>query len=192
LIDSDREIIDAIRAGNSRRFSVLVDRHKDRAMTLAVRLVGERNEAEELVQDSFLRAFRGLDTFRGDAKFSTWFYRILYNVCMTRVRRRRVLPGEDTCEGPAYDGAAWADAEPGSQERLETDEVRDILHEEILRLPEAFRAALTLFYVQELKYEEMSLVLQIPLGTVKTNLSRGRTLLRERVLERMKDEVQTQ
>jgi RNA polymerase sigma-70 factor (ECF subfamily) len=191
LTDPDREIIDAIRAGNSRRFSILVDRHKDRAMTLAVRLVGERNEAEELVQDSFLRAFRSLGTFRGDAKFTTWFYRILYNVCMTSVRRRKELPMLDPREDPSADGAEWADAEPGIVERLETDEVREILLEEILRLPEAFRAALTLFYVQELKYEEMTLVLQVPLGTVKTNLSRGRTLLRERVLSRIKDEVQS-
>lgn len=191
MIDPDREIIDAMRAGNSRRFSTLVDRHKDRAMTLAVRLVGERNEAEELVQDSFLRAFRSLDTFRGDAKFSTWFYRILYNVCMTRVRRRRVLPAPGPRGDASLEGVEQADAEPGILERLETDEVREILLEEILRLPEAFRVALTLFYVQELKYEEMTLVLQIPLGTVKTNLSRGRALLRERVLERMNDEVQS-
>jgi len=158
-------------------------------MTLALRLVGGRSEAEELVQDSFLRAFRSLDTFRGDAKFSTWFYRILYNVCMTSLRRRRTLPGTDLSDDPSQEGTAWADAEPDVQERLESDEVRQILLEEIRRLPEAFRAALTLFYVQELKYEEMTFVLQVPLGTVKTNLSRGRTLLRQRVLERMNDEV---
>jgi RNA polymerase sigma-70 factor, ECF subfamily len=191
LIDSDREIIDAIRAGNIRRFGALVDRHKDRAMTLAVRLVGERGEAEELVQDAFLRAFRSLDTFRGEAKFSTWFYRILYNVCMTRVGRRRVLPVQEAVEHETREVREWADTEPDVQERMESDEVRRMLAEEILRLPEAFRAALTLFYVQELTYAEMTFVLQIPLGTVKTNLSRGRSLLRERVLERIKDEVQS-
>jgi RNA polymerase sigma-70 factor (ECF subfamily) len=191
VIDSDRDIIDAVRNGNSRRYSVLVDRHKDRAMTLAVRLVGERSEAEELVQDAFLRAFRSLDTFRGEAKFSTWFYRILYNVCMTRVRRRHVLPVQDLPGDAASGGGEWADAGPDVQERLETDEVREMLLEEMLRLPEAFRVALTLFYVQELKYEEMTVVLQVPLGTVKTNLSRGRTLLREKILERMKDEVRS-
>jgi RNA polymerase sigma-70 factor (ECF subfamily) len=191
LIDSDREIIDAIRAGNSRRFGALVDRHKDRAMTLAVRLVGERGEAEELVQDAFLRAFRSLDTFRGEAKFSTWFYRILYNVCMTRVSRRKSLPVQEAVEGESGEGREWADTDPDIQERMESDEVRQMLAEEILRLPESFRAALTLFYVQELTYAEMTFVLQIPPGTVKTNLSRGRSLLRERVLERMNNEVQS-
>jgi RNA polymerase sigma-70 factor (ECF subfamily) len=191
LIDPDREILDSVRAGNSRRFSVLVDRHKDRAMTLAVRLVGARDEAEELVQDSFLRAFRSLDTFRGDARFSTWFYRILYNVCMTRIQRRRPLSTQEPAADPANGAREWADTEPDILERLESEEVRQMLMEEMLRLPEAFRAALTLFYVQDLRYDEITLVLQIPLGTVKTNLSRGRALLRERVLERMKDEVHT-
>ena len=191
MIDPDREILDSVRAGNSRRFSVLVDRHKDRAMTLAVRLVGARDEAEELVQDSFLRAFRSLDTFRGDARFSTWFYRILYNVCMTRIQRRRPLSTQEPAADPANGAREWADTEPDILERLESEEVRQMLMEEMLRLPEAFRAALTLFYVQDLRYDEITLVLQIPLGTVKTNLSRGRALLRERVLERMKDEVHT-
>ncbi len=189
MTDPDREIVDAVRAGESRRFSVLVDRHRDRAMTLAVRLVGERVEAEELVQDSFLRAFRSLDGFRGDARFSTWFYRILYNVCMTRVRRRRVLPMTDAGDDPSIGGPEWADPEPDILEKLESEEVRQILIEEMLRLPASFSAALTLFYVQELKYDEMTLVLRIPLGTVKTYLSRGRILLRQRVLERMKEEV---
>lgn len=160
-------------------------------MTLAVRLVGARDEAEELVQDSFLRAFRSLGSFRGDAKFSTWFYRILYNVCMTRVRRRRPLPVQEPPADRANPAGEWADAEPDVLEKLESEEVRQILMEEMLRLPEAFRAALTLFYVQDLTYDEMTVVLQVPLGTVKTNLSRGRTLLRGRVLERMKDEVHT-
>jgi len=160
-------------------------------MTLAVRLVGARDEAEELVQDSFLRAFRSLGSFRGDAKFSTWFYRILYNVCMTRVQRRRPLPVQEPLADPANGAEEWADTEPDVLEKLESEEVRQILMEEMLRLPEAFRAALTLFYVQDLTYDEMTMVLQIPLGTVKTNLSRGRTLLRGRVLERMNDEVHT-
>lgn len=161
-------------------------------MTLALRLTGERSEAEELVQDSFLRAFRSLESFRGDAKFSTWFYRILYNVCMTRLRRRRTLPLQDPRDDEPGGGAEYADAAPDILERLESDEMRQILMEEIDLLPEAFRAALTLFYVQDLRYEEMTAVLQIPLGTVKTNLSRGRTLLRKRILERMKDEVHAQ
>ncbi|HUI65773.1 MAG TPA: sigma-70 family RNA polymerase sigma factor [Bacteroidota bacterium] len=186
--DQDQDIIRDIRAGNARAFSVLVERHKDRAMTLALRIIGIRAEAEELVQDAFLRAFRSLDQFRGDARFSTWFYRIVYNVCMTRLRRRPpVEEADDLSDDTLFE--AQGDDEPSAHENLEREEVQSILHEEMDHLPEKFRIALTLFYVQELSYDEMTAVLEMPLGTVKTNLSRGRLLLRKRVLARMDTEV---
>ena len=188
MSDTDQDLIEAIRAGNPRRFSVLVDRHKDRAMTLALRIVGERGAAEELVQDAFLRAYRSLEKFRGDAKFSTWFYRILYNVCMTRVLRRPKEKVEWSDDDMRTLDVADQDV-PSAQERMEAEEMQALLKEELARIPQAFRSALTLFYVQELSYEEMASVLEMPLGTVKTNLSRGRVLLRKRVMERLNEEV---
>jgi RNA polymerase sigma-70 factor (ECF subfamily) len=188
--DTDLDIIEAIRKGNSRRFGLLVDRHKDRAMTLALRLVGDRGEAEELVQDAFLRAFRNLSQFRGDAKFTTWFYRILYNVCMTHLLRRpKESPTFERGERESLEAHLVEADDISTLERLENEETQLILQEEMDRLPQNFRAALTLFYVQELGYEEMTSVLEIPLGTVKTHLARGRLLLRQRVLDRMRQEV---
>jgi len=157
-------------------------------MTLALRIVGERGAAEELVQDAFLRAYRGLEKFRGDAKFSTWFYRILYNVCMTRVLRRPKEKVEWSDDDMRTLDVADQDV-PSAQERMEAEEMQALLKEELARIPQAFRSALTLFYVQELSYEEMASVLEMPLGTVKTNLSRGRVLLRKRVMERLNEEV---
>ncbi len=188
MSDSDQEIIEAIRSGHVRGFGVLVDRHKDRAMTLALRIVGEREDAEEVVQDAFLRAYRNLEQFRGESRFSTWFYRILYNACMARVTRRpkhgeTVDSGDETID-------MIDSKEPSVQQTLENEEEQAVLQEEMTRLPETFRTALTLFYVQELSYDEMASILQMPLGTVKTNLSRGRLLLRKRVLERLKEEVE--
>ncbi len=84
---SDQELIAEIQSGRTASFRDLVERHKDRAFTLAIRLLKQRTDAEEALQDAFLRAFQGLEDFRGDAKFSTWFYRILYNVCLTRLGR---------------------------------------------------------------------------------------------------------
>lgn len=188
--DPDQEIVDAIRAGNTRRYAALVDRHKDRALTLALRLVGDREEAEELVQDGFLRAYDSLGQFRGDARFSTWFYRILYNLCMTRVTRRRDTPR--SLDGPEHElpeKDLLASEEPGALERLEESEMQNLLSAEVASLPENFRIAVTLFYVQELSYEEMAGVTGLPLGTIKTNLFRGRTLLRKNLLARLKDEV---
>ena len=169
---------------------MLVDRHKDKAFTLALRLVGAREEAEEVVQDAFLRAFRSLDQFRGDAKFGTWFYRILYNICMTKVIRRRGkpehvgLPGDDVLSD-----VVAGDGEPSIHERLEAEETRQILAEEIDRLPAKFKSVVTLFYVQEMSYEEIVSVLSAPMGTVKTDLFRARNLLKKQVMSRMKGEV---
>jgi len=95
----DHRIISSVVSGDSRAFSVLVDRYKDRAFSLAVRLVGRREEAEEIVQDAFVKAFKGLSGFRGDARFGTWLHRIVYNLCMTRVSRRRKGIGDGRTDG---------------------------------------------------------------------------------------------
>jgi RNA polymerase sigma-70 factor (ECF subfamily) len=188
--DTDRDIIEQVRAGNARRYALLVDRHKDRALTLAFRLTGIKEEAEELVQDAFLRAFKSLDQFRGEAKFGTWFYRILYNLCMTKVTRRRGRPEQlDVQDEKVLDNLLVDEDEVTIQERLEDEELQHIIAEEISNLPEKFRAVITLFYVQEMSYEEIVFVLSAPMGTVKTNLFRARNLLRERVLARTKGEI---
>lgn len=188
--DSDQDIVDQIRAGNTRRYALLVDRHKDRALTLACRLIGGKEEAEELVQDAFVRAFKSLDQFRGDAKFGTWYYRILYNLCMTKVTRRRGKPEQINVDGEGgLDNLLVDGDEPSIDERLEEEELNELIADEINSLPEKFKSVVTLFYVQEMSYEEIVSVLGTPIGTVKTNLFRARNLLKERVLGRMKGET---
>lgn len=167
----------------------MVDRHKTPAMTLAVRLVGNRPEAEELVQDAFVRAYRSLHTFRGDAKFGTWFYRILYNLCMTKVSRRK----KPLAQNQELDDASLNDMIPDDemtvQERLEAEELQGLINMQIDQLPDRMKSVVVLFYVQEMSYEEIVAVTDQPIGTVKTNLFRARALLRKRVLARMKGEV---
>ena len=190
MSDTDRDIIKEVQAGNTRRYALLVDRHKDKALTLALRLTGGRQEAEELVQDAFFRAFKSLDQFRGDAKFGTWFYRIVYNLCMTRVTRRRGKPEQfDISQEEALDTLFADEEELSVHEQLEAKEMREILVEEIDRLPEKFKSVITLFYVQEMSYEEIVSVLKTPVGTVKTNLFRARNLLKKEVLNRTKGEI---
>jgi RNA polymerase sigma-70 factor (ECF subfamily) len=187
LIDQDQTLIDGIRKGETRRFAALVDRHKDRSLTLALRLVGNRAEAEELVQDAFLRAYRSLDQFRGDARFSTWFYRILYNLCMTRVTRRK--PAPEPLDGLDERLVDAQPGEAGALERLEEAEVHAMLADGIQELPERYRTVVTLFYVQEMSLEEVAEVLSLPAGTVKTHLFRARAQLKRSLTKRMKNEV---
>jgi RNA polymerase sigma-70 factor (ECF subfamily) len=186
--DPDRPIIEEIRSGQPRQFAILVDRHKDRAMTLAVRMVGNREEAEELVQDSFIRAFRNLEEFRGDARFGTWFYRIVYNVCLTKVMRRPGREASAETEGYEEDPGDLAapEEETDMLRRMEDAEFSSLLRRAIDRLPEKQRAAVTLFYVQEMTYGEIAEVTGQPMGSVKTHLFRGREALRRDVLQQLK------
>jgi RNA polymerase sigma factor (sigma-70 family) len=183
---TDQQLIDEIQRGNPRKYAVLVERHKEKAFTLAVRIVHRREEAEEIVQDAFLRAFRSLSGFRGDARFSTWLYRIVYNVSITRVSRKSSPVQSDEEEKLTL----IEDDNPSAIEQLESEEQRKAVVREIERLPQNHRTALTLFYFDEMSYQEMSEIMQVPLGTVKTYLFRARDQLRERLSERLKREEQ--
>ncbi len=178
MAKNDQEIIKLIKAGDVSAFKELVVRYKDRGFSLALRLLKNREDAEEALQDSFLRAFRGLEDFRQDAKFGTWFYRIVYNVCLTRIERASTLPIFDPnvddevnelLEIPAMDASPV--------EELEQKELASLLQQKIKTLPEQYSVVLSLFYFQQLGYEEICDVLGLPLGTVKTHLFRARTML---------------
>ncbi len=185
MVQSDSVIIEQIRRGENRLYAVLVDRYKDQALTLAVRLLGDRADAEEVLQDAFLRAYRSLEQFRGDAKFSTWLYRIVYNACLTRLDRRRPNPQSlDAGEG-LFESRLKDTETPSPIEELEASELRHAVREVLADLPEKYRAALTLFYLEEMSYEETAAILEQPVGTVKTLLFRGRNILRDRLTTRM-------
>jgi len=188
VYDNDSQILESVRAGNSRAYAALVDRHKAKAMTLAVRILGKREEAEEVVQDAFLKAYRNLDDFRGDAKFSTWLYRILYNLCMTRVtRRKEAMASIDAGDGNSLD-VLEDEEEVSAIDKMAKEELKGLVHSHIGLLPEKLRTAILLFYIQEMSYEEMSFAMAMPLGSVKTYLHRGRNLLRKRLADHLKRE----
>lgn len=156
-------------------------------MTYAVRVVRRREDAEELVQDAFVRAYRSLETFRGEARFGTWFIQILHNCCLSHLGRKRALelPLEEDGEGPAQ---TLASEEADPLQQMEESERGALLAAHLLRLPTPYRAVLTLFYVQELQYEEIARVMSLPLGTVKTHLFRARERLRRNLLQSMAHE----
>lgn len=185
---SDSEIIENIRGGAKHAYTRLIDRYKDRAMTLAVRMLKNRQDAEEALQDAFIRAYNALDRFEGTAKFSTWFYRILYNVCLTRLgKRKEEFQSIDFEDGKEYDvletnrvGGPDADYETHDMVRF----VKNIME----TLPEKYATILSLFYLQELSHEEICEVTQLPLGTVKVHLFRARALLYNKVQKEFQSE----
>jgi len=182
---TDGAIVQEVLGGNKRAYGELVDRHKDKAMTLAMRMLRNREDAEEAIQDAFVRAFNALPRFEWKSSFSTWFYRIVYNVCATQLSRR----GEDlhvpidTQEDE--EPVALPSTEMPPDIRYESVEFEQIVLQEIEKLPLSYSAVCTLFFMHDMSYDQIVEITGMPLGTVKVRLFRGRILLREGVVKQL-------
>ena len=178
---SDNEIIESIRGGENRQFAVLIDRYKDRGLTLGLHMLKNREDAEEALQDAFIRAYNALDRFEGASKFSTWFYRIMYNVCLTRLERRKRLIPESSYDDEQFNpgvSSVWADHFDADFERNDmADYIKSIIDE----MPSKYSMILSLFYFQELSHNEICEVTRLSLGTVKVHLFRARAMVQRRL-----------
>jgi RNA polymerase sigma-70 factor, ECF subfamily len=168
---AERALVERCRAGDEDAFRELVEQYKDLVFALIARTVQDRSRAEDLAQDVFLRIHRGLPYFRGEARLSTWIYRIVANVCVQNPGRAR--------PGVALDDART----PSATDRQYGDfELRDRLEKAIARLPPQYRFVIAAHYLEGVQYEDLAEALQVPLGTVKTQLYRAKQQLR-RLLE---------
>jgi len=174
----DRVLVRRAQQGDQAAFAELVTRHQRYVYNLAYRLLRETGEAEDLAQEAFLRVWRGLGNFRGEARFTTWLYRIVTNLCYNRLAslRRQLL---DAGEGGVDALALPSDGDPPAV--VEVAERRAFLHRQIVALPDKYRLVITLFYLQEFSYQEIAQVLDLPLGTVKTHLFRARERLKRQL-----------
>lgn len=177
---TDEQIIDlCVGGGETRRFADLVHRYEDRVYGLALRVTGRAEDAEDLAQEVFLSAYRGLAGFKGDAKFSTWLYRIAWNRATDWLRRNR-KPGRRTAA--LEDAEEIADGRAGPDDELLGSEGRRCVAAAVAGLEERYRAVIELLYFQELPYEQIAAVLEVPVRTVETRLYRARRLLRQRLV----------
>jgi len=172
----DAELVARARQGDTDAFEQLVRKHQRYAFNLAYRVLGDHTEAEDVIQEAFVRAWQGLSGFRGQARFTTWLYRIVHNLCLNRLPglQRELLqiePLEEALVNPA----------PAPPALFEAREREAFLHAELERLPQKYRLVLTLYYLQDLSYDEIASALNVPMGTVKTHLHRARRLLVERL-----------
>jgi RNA polymerase sigma-70 factor (ECF subfamily) len=164
----ERALVERCRAGDDIAFSELVDRYKNMVYGMVWRMGADRSQTDDLAQEVFLKVYRGLPYFRGEARLSTWIYRIVANVC-TQARSGR---------GPEVAGAAAQ--EPGAPDAAFGDfELRDRLEKAIAQLPENYRLLIAAHYLDGVQYESLAEALDIPLGTVKTHLYRAKRRLRE-------------
>jgi RNA polymerase sigma-70 factor (ECF subfamily) len=173
----ERELVERCRSGDEHAFQELVDRYKDLVFALIARTIQDRSRAEDLAQDVFLRIHRGLPYFRGEARLSTWIYRIVANVCLQEHGRRP--PAAVSLDGDHARSEAMAS---GPDRQFGDFELRDRLEKAIARLPANYRLLIAAHYLNGVQYEGLAEALQLPLGTVKTQLYRAKQQLR-RLLE---------
>jgi len=181
--DDDRRLIAECLDGRRDSFGVLVNRYQSRLYNAAVRLVDTPEDAADVVQDAFLNAYQSLRSFKGDAEFFTWLYRIAFNTAISMKRKRKATLSLDARRngelGPhsrePVDASEYV--KPGAA--LERTEEEKLLHAALVRLSGEHREVLLMKDIDGLKYEEIAEVMGVPIGTVRSRLHRARLELRD-------------
>jgi RNA polymerase sigma-70 factor (ECF subfamily) len=176
-VDYDEpSLVERARRGDPAAFEALVNQHAVYVYNLAFRVAQDAQEAEDLAQETFLRAWQGLAHFRGQARFATWLYRIQANLFYNRWPRLRRDLASLPVEAAAFEPIP---AEQGVEAAVVSAEERAAVHAAIDRLSPAYRVLITLRHLQEMSYEEIAQTLNLPLGTVKTGIHRARRELQQ-------------
>jgi RNA polymerase sigma factor (sigma-70 family) len=169
--DSDIQLIERILRGETAAYRALVNRHKDYAFTIAYRLLNNREEAEEAAQDAFVRAFNGLANFNREAKFTTWFYRVVINAALT-IQQKKKLPTEDLENAKILRGSEEKNIFKQKEQRYYIDlALKQLSSDDVVMI--------TLFYLKEQSLEEIAEICNIEANSVKVKLHRARKRLAE-------------
>jgi len=174
----DHRLIAECLQGRTAAFGELVGRYQDRLYNTVYRLVNNAEDAHDVVQEAFLNAYQSLDSFKGDARFFTWLYRIAFNSAISLKRKRRVALGIELGPGGVHEPLDASEySRPG--QALERAEEERRIQEALSRLSAEHRAVLVLKDMEGQKYEAMAEILQVPIGTIRSRLHRARLELRE-------------
>lgn len=184
--EEDSFYIDKILEGDVSSFASLVNKHKTMAYNLAFRILKSREDAEEVAQDSFLKAFQSIKDFKRESKFSTWLYRIIYNNCISKARKKKL-------DAASYDDEMYEWMEPEETarvlEKMHGLEQKKYVNEALARLPGDDAAVVSLFYMNESSVEEISEVTGLSQSNVKVKLHRARKKLYEELNGLLKSEL---
>jgi len=186
LHPDDDLLVKRSRSGDLDAFEELVKRYESKVYTIAFRFTGNHADAGDLAQDAFIRAYQALGSFRGDASFATWLYRIASNVCrdeLRRKQRRKKVSLDEVLSQGGGGNPSLVSVDMSPQECLEKTEMRELVQRELAGLPRDYRLILVMREIQGLSYEEIASALECNLGTVKSRLNRARQALKQKVLE---------
>ena len=185
---SDKTLVERFRRGEEEAFSILVERYASRTYRVAYGVLGNREDAEEVAQDVFVKIHKALADFRGESEFSTWLYRIAMNMAKNKYRwnKSRGEGVKVSIDAPLENDddrrtLEVEDVERSPDDAHETSELMDSLVNELEKLPEVYRTPLVMWNVEEVSYEDIAKALGCKVGTVKSRINRGRTILREKL-----------
>jgi RNA polymerase sigma-70 factor, ECF subfamily len=180
---ADEELMQEIVRGSEEAFAALVTRYQNRIVNVVSRLINDRDRAQEIAQETFLRVFIHRERYRPSGKFSTWLYTIAMNLAKNEIRRRvrarGVVSLDKLMEVAGDSGGFIADPAPGPDRLFRRREVESKVSTAVERLPRKFREVIVLRDIQQLSYEEIGEVLRIPGGTVRSRINRARLALKE-------------
>ena len=170
----DQEHIQSVLSGNTNAFAPLVDRYKNMVFTLCFKMVNNREEAEELTQDSFIKVYRSLKQFKGESRFSTWLYKVAYHTCLDRLKKlKREKP---TVEINTFTEAHISTLQ-NDFEQIEDQERKELVQKCLQLLPEEERSLFTLYYLNEQSVKEIALIMGATETNIKVKLFRSRNKL---------------
>jgi RNA polymerase sigma factor (sigma-70 family) len=185
-IINDQHYINLIIEGDSNAFAVLVDRYKNMVFSLALKMVKNREEAEEVAQDTFIKVFKSIAKFKGDSKFSTWVYKVTYNTCLDRIkknnREQNTVPIDDFSENQIKTMETVLDA-------IDVSERNKTIQDCIQLLPNEDGFLLTLYYFEEQSIDEISKIMDCNANNVKVKLFRSRKKLASILERRLEPEI---
>ena len=179
--DGDRELIERLQTGDTTAFRELVERYKKRAYFVALDLMGTHEDAEDISQEAFIKVYRSIGSFRGEAQFSTWLHRIVVNLCISEKRKKSSKMVEyygDTIPEEAHH--AHGSSSPDHPEKaLRSSKIQKHIQEALDKLPAKQKAVFVLRFYQDMSLKEIGKVLKLSEGTVKSHLFRTMRKLRE-------------
>ena len=186
-IDNDLALVERALGDDIAAFETLVSRYQSRIIAYSMRMLRDNEDAEDVAQETFIKAYRSLDSFRGASSFSTWLYRIATNLCIDRARKRKRSPQQAYSLDEPFDkeedsgGREIADLSEEPSRGVERDELRRQVRETVALMPEKLRAVLVMCDIQGMAYEEIAQSLECPIGTVKSRLFHARADLARRL-----------
>lgn len=177
----DYELMHSIQNGDMVAFNKMVDRYKGRLMNVIGRMLSSPQEAEDIVQETFVRVYQHRQSFNFKHCFSTWIYTIALNLARNELRKRKKFKFYDITEMQGNEAEFAVEMDLPSK-------LPEVLRDAVKNLPEKYRTAFVLRDVQEMPYDEVAKVLSVPLGTVKSRVNRARVILREKLKPRMEEQ----